>query len=192
MLDRQGLPIESLEANYRAFQLYADARDRWRTVGDLAVKLKDLAQYDTARCAFALVIEQSESWTLRMNAQVELMDLESTISNELAFRRCMQEVGESADRMPPSMLIDFKFKAGVGSARFGQMPRARRLLEESLQLAQHHRLNAWYFRIETVLRDLDAYATEAPAPAAAPEIRQNPKYLEVERGLRAAALAGAR
>ena len=92
---------------------------------------------------------------VRTNAVLELMDLESAVGNRMAFERRRAEAEASRERMPPSMVADFQFKAGVGMARFGRYKRAREFLTAGLQLSEEHRLNAWYFRLERELKALE-------------------------------------
>jgi hypothetical protein len=78
----------------------------------------------------------------------------------VAFERCRSAVSEVRDRLPPSAATDFQFKLGTGLARFGQSGRAREALEQALGLAEAHRLNAWYFRIEKALQQLSLLQTD--------------------------------
>jgi hypothetical protein len=86
------------------------------------------------------------------------------------------------------MATDYQYKLGMGLIRFGQAQRGRAALVEGLVLAEAHRLNAWYFKIEQALASLHGQS-EPQTPdrhisdfSAAREIR------EVEQGLREYAL----
>ena len=120
---------------------------------------------------------------------LELMDLETVVGNQVAFQRHRAQADEVRDRMTPSMTCDFLYKAGNGLGRFGRKSRARELLVEGQQLAERHRLNAWYFRFEQALEGLDA----APARESEPDVRRAvvdelPAIQEVAVGLREYAL----
>lgn len=91
--------------------------------------------------------------------------------------------------MPPSMLADFHYKAGVGLARFGQLGRARQLLKAGQELAETHRLNAWYFRFERVLAGLTGCDLPTLEPPATPGLGDLPEVQEVAVGLREYAAA---
>lgn len=151
VLDRQGRPHEAVLAGYRAFELYQDPLDRCRALGDLGVILRNLGCVDAARYAFETVARQSESWPVRLNAIIGLMELESAIGNELGFRRYAQIAGDAERQMAPSAAIDFHYNLGIGWARMGRLTRAKAELQTALGMAEAHRLHEWCFRVERVL-----------------------------------------
>lgn len=188
----QGQLEESVKAKYRAFRLTEDSLNRMRVLGDLGVGLLQLRAYESARLAFEIVAASPTSLMVRCNAVLELMDLESAVGNRMAFERRRAEAEASRDRMPPSMAADFHFKAGVGMARFGRRKRAREFLGAGLRLAEEHRLNVWYFKLESELKALDAVeATEAREPRFATPVTysESPAVEEVAVGLREYALS---
>ena len=103
----QGLKLEALEANYQAFRLSHDPQQRMRTLGDLAIGLREIGAFDAARLAFQIVVDSSASMHVRTNAILELMDLESAGGNRVAFERCrgsgrsvrQQDVAEHLGRL---------------------------------------------------------------------------------------------
>jgi tetratricopeptide (TPR) repeat protein len=156
----QGLRMEALKAHYQAFRLTRDSLQRMRTLSDLAIDLSEIGAYDAARLAFEIVINSNTSNLVRVNALLELMDLESLAGNRVAFERCRNAVGhtnaagQTFDSLSPGIATDFQFKLGIGLARFGQLGRAREALQAALALAEANRLNAWYFKIEQALEQL--------------------------------------
>lgn len=184
VLGLQGLQLEALEANYQAFLLTPNPMQRMRTLGDLGLGLLEIGAYDVARLAFEIVVESPTKLLVRTNALLELMDLESAVGNRLAFQRRRSAAGEASDRMTPSMLVDFRFKEGVGLARFGQLLRARQSLQRGLGLAETHRLNSWYFRIERVLGNLSVCPDTDLKPVVAHEAGHAPPVKRLELGLR--------
>ena len=178
----EGKKIEAVQANYRAFRLTEDPMQRMRILGDIGVYLVELCAYDAARVAFEIVLGSKTSFLVRTNAILELMELESSVGNRMAFERRRTAAEEVADRMPPSMLADYHFKAGVGLARFGQDARARIILTTGLQISETHRLNAWYFRFDKMLAQLNAGKAREPAPAT--DWQTSPVLKEVAVGLR--------
>jgi len=186
---RQGLRLEQLQANYQAFRLASDPSLRMRILGDLGIGLLEIEAYDAARLAFQIVIDSDAKLLDRANAALELMDLESSIGNRVAFERCRSAVSEVRDRLPPSAATDYQFKLGTGLARFGQSGRAREALEQAMALAEMHRLNTWYFKIEKALEQIPEFqAIEAPQEVA--ESSQRSVVEEVMLGLREYASAG--
>jgi tetratricopeptide (TPR) repeat protein len=183
VLSQQGLMLDSLQAQFQALQHTEDESLRCRILGDLGVLLRELGATAAAQQAFAIVLRSRSSFVVRQNAQLELMDLESSLGNRVAFERRRQEIDDSADRMPPSMGIDFQFKLGVGFARFGQMGRARRALGEAQRLAEAHALNEWYFRVDRVLRGLQECPDLKEPASGSAEVWETPAVAEVAAGL---------
>jgi tetratricopeptide (TPR) repeat protein len=191
VLELQDNIEESVQAKYRAFQLTEDSLSRMRVLGDLGVSLLQLKAYASARLAFEIVASSNTSFIVRTNAVLELMDLESASGNRMAFERRRAEADGSRERMPPSMMADFQFKAGVGMARFGRYKRAREFLSAGLQLTEEHRLNVWYFKFERELKALEGLeANEIRQPElATPTAIESPVVEEVAVGLREYALS---
>jgi hypothetical protein len=191
VLELQANLEESVQAKYRAFQLTEDSLSRMRVLGDLGVSLLQMKAYSSARLAFEIVAASNTSFIVRTNAVLELMDLESAAGNRMAFERRRSEAENSRERMPPSMVADFQFKAGVGMARFGRYRRAREFLTAGLQVAEEHRLNVWYFRFERELKALEGLeVSEARQPdLTTPTPVESPVVEEVSVGLREYALS---
>jgi hypothetical protein len=87
------------------------------------------------------------------------------------------------------MAVDYNFKLGTGLARFGQAKRAEIFLNAGLQLAEQHKLHAWYFKVEDAIRKLAAAEPVAEAEPAASFEDAEP-LREIESGLREFAAAG--
>ena len=180
----EGCRVEALQANYRAFLLTEDELQRMRVLGDLGIGLKEIGAIDAARVAFEIVVLARTSFLVHTNALLELMELESSVRNRIAFERRRVEAERMRDRMPPSMLVDLHYKAGVGLARFGQLGRGRQLLQAAVELAEAHQLNAWYFRLEKVLANLAGCEAPEPEPISEPGLEALPAVREVAVGLR--------
>ncbi|HEU4474753.1 MAG TPA: hypothetical protein VFR72_07940 [Gemmatimonadales bacterium] len=188
----QGAHDQVVVANYRAFTLSEDSLQRMRILGDLGVGLLNLQAYESARLAFEIVADSNTSLLVRTNALLELMELESKVGNRLAFERRRGEAEAVRDRMPPSMMADYHYKAGVGLARFGRRKRALEFLQAGLRLAEEHRLNAWYFKFEREVAAMEAneqHAAQEAVPATPATLTSSPAVEEVALGLREYALA---
>ncbi len=185
VLDVQGLMLDSLQARYHAFEHAQDELSRCRVLGDLGITLRDLGATGAARQAFEIVIASQAGFDVQSNAYLELMDLESLAGNRVAFERRRQEARKRSGQMPPSMAVDFHYKIGLGLLRFSQLPRARSALAEARALAETHRLNEWYFRIDRVMEGL----TSDARPKAKEEVgaeavpRHSPALTEIAAGL---------
>jgi hypothetical protein len=155
-----------------------------RILGDIALGLVDLGVLDVARLAFEIVIASNASFVVRTNAMLELMAMEASTGNRMAFQRRRAELEELTERMPPSMRADFHFKAGVGLARFGQEARARTLLKAGMALSESHRLNTWYFRFDQALSELSEGSPREPERATDSDWSESPALNEVAVGLR--------
>ena len=136
VLMNEGRQVEAIQAIYQSFLLSDDLLQRTRVLGDLGVALLGHRGDDAARTAFDIVLGSKTSFAVRLNAVLELMDMESAAGNRMAFERRRNEGEAARSRMPPSMLADFLFKSGVGLARFGQIARARELLLAGQQHAR--------------------------------------------------------
>ena len=180
----EGKQAEALQANYQAFRLTQDALQRMRILGDIGVGLVELGDYASARVAFEIVLASGTSFLVRTNAMLELMEVESSVGSRIAFERFRSEADDLRERMPPSMLADFHFKAGVGLARFGQPGRARALLNAGRQISETQRLNAWYFRFDRALAQLGAGELREPERATDSNWSSSPVLKEVAVGLR--------
>jgi tetratricopeptide (TPR) repeat protein len=180
----EGKKVECVQANYRAFVLTEDPLQRMRILGDIALTLMELGVFDVARLAFDIVIESNASFVVRTNAMLELMAMEAATGDRIAFQRRRAEVEGLVERMPPSMLADFHYKAGVGLARFGQLARARALLKAGLAHSEAHRLNAWYFRFDRTLAELSEGGGREPELATDADWSSSPALSEVAVGLR--------
>ncbi len=166
----QGLKVEAVQANYQAFLLSDDMLQRMRALGDLGVCLLGIGAFESARLAFEIVVDSNTSFHVRTNAVLEIMDLESSVGNRMAFERRRAQAEEVRDRMMPSLGADFHFKAGVGLARFGRFKRAKELLSAGLRLAEEHRLNVWYFKFENELKALETAQAAPSHEAREPEL----------------------
>jgi tetratricopeptide (TPR) repeat protein len=180
----QGLRVEEMQANYNAFRLTADPVQRMRTLGDLGIGMYRLGALSGARLAFEIVIGSNTSFVVRMNALLELMDLESYTGNRVAFERCRNLIEVNRTSLSPSVVTDYQYKLAMGFIRFGQAPRGRTALTEGLILAETHRLNAWYFKIEQALEDLAREPSPQTPDLHTSEFSAAPEIREVEQGLR--------
>lgn len=181
VLARQGRTVDGLASVYQAFLHTQDHVQRMRILGDIGVRLRSLGALDTARTAFEIVLESRTAFVVRTNAMLELMEIEAAQRNRVGFERCRQSAVEAEDRMPPSMAVDYRYKLGVGYARFGLAQRGRSFLEEALALAEQHGLNQWYFRVEDALKDVDQMS-DAPPPRRS-ELADSPEVVEMTAGL---------
>jgi tetratricopeptide (TPR) repeat protein len=187
----QGLQLDALEAKYQAFQLTPDPVQRMRALGDLALGLSEIGALEAARLAFQIVASSNASILVRTNAFLELMDLESAAGNRVAFERFRAAAEEHRNRMSPSMTADYQYKVGIGLGRFGQLARAKSALGVGLELAEQHKLNGWYFKIEQAMGELAARPIETLAARPVSDLCEAPAVREMEVGLREYALASA-
>jgi uncharacterized membrane protein YccC len=88
------------------------------------------------------------------------------------------------------MSVDFHYKLAVGLARFGQAARARSSFHSGLELAERHRLNDWYFKIEQAIGE-QAERRDQSHRQQASELSEAAVVREMELGLREYAVATA-
>ena len=185
---RQGAQVDAVQAMYEAFLRTPDPVNRMRVLGDIGLGLKELRVFDAARLALEIVAGSNIGYVVRTNAVIELMELEAMAHNRIGFERWRTEARDMMERMPPSMAIDYRSKAGEGLARFGQADRAAALWREGLTLAESHGLNQWYFTLERQLENLQSAVPADTTPAAPPGAPN--ELATVTAGLRDFALAG--
>jgi hypothetical protein len=152
-----------------------------RTLGNVGLDLLQLGWHEAARTAFTIVLRSDTAVTVRLNARLELMALESDVGDSTAFERHHRVAEASLDQMPPSMQVDFLFKTASGRQRLGQPDAAKAALAEAHAIATAHGLHAWSFRTERALRDLDADGGSPEPPATSR--RDSPVVREVAAGL---------
>ena len=187
--DLQGHYTDAVQAISRAFLCSDESLQRMRVLGDLGIDLGKVGAFEAARLAFEIVLASNTGFLVRTNAVLELMALESLVGNQVAFQRRRAQAEEVRERMPPSMTCDYLFKAGTGLAAFGRAGKARELLVEARDLAEEHQLNAWYFRVEQTLTDLETRPRSEPEPATRKAGESElPAIREVAVGLREYAL----
>jgi hypothetical protein len=73
---------------------------------------------------------------------------------------------------------------GIGLARFGQLGRAAEALEAGLAMADAHKLNAWYFKIEQALQTLSEPSEQSAGQEQVSEFSEAREVREMEVGLR--------
>jgi hypothetical protein len=155
-----------------------------RALGDLAIGLAEIGAFEAARLAFQIVAASNASVEVRANALLELMELESSVGNRVAFERYRGAAEAYGTRMSPRMSVDYHYKMGIGLARFGQPGRARTMLSGALGLAEQHHLNAWYFKVEQALGELDQANDRHSTPRQVSDLSEAPLVREMEMGLR--------
>jgi tetratricopeptide (TPR) repeat protein len=185
----QGMRLDALKAHYQAFRLTQDPLQRMRSLSDLAIDLSEIGAFEAARVAFNIVTASNTSLLVRVNALLELMDLESGLGNRVAFERCRSGIDTVRESMSPSMATDYEFKLGMGLARFGQLGRASDALRRGLALAETHGLNAWYFKIEQALGKLAEISREESPVRGPSELSDALVVREMEMSLREYALS---
>ncbi len=186
----QGDIFGDLVAKYEALKRLRDPIQRSRVLGDLGIALRAVGAYDAARHCFEMVLRGDAGFLIRANVYLELMDLESAVGNRVAYERFRQEARLVENRMPPSMAIDYRYKMGVGLARFGREQRARSVMREALTLAETHGLNEWYFRIDRVLRGLEPCPDSWHTRNETAEAVQAPAVVQISEGIRELAQVG--
>src|SRR6266705_1311230 len=156
VLSTRGQPAEAIPHEWRAFQLYQDGLSRIRVLGDLGIMLLFVGDAIGAERALSEVVRSGATQDVLDNAMVELMHCASFRRDRVGFERWREQCDARRENMPPNILVDYMFKAGIGRARFGQLDRAERLLTSALRIADEAGLHEFTFRIERIqagLRD---------------------------------------
>lgn len=144
----------------RALEFYEEDSSRLRALTDMGVMLLALGHVEEAERALGEVVRRGEEGDGVNNALIELMHCASYRGDRVGFERrrtqCELRVGD----MPPNILADFYFKAGIGNARFRNVRKGRGLMEEALKIAARSGLHELEFRVERVMAGLRDCETE--------------------------------
>ena len=129
---------------------------------------------------------------MRTNALLELMELESSVGDRMAFERRRAEAreGRRAGCRRACWRISTTRRAWVWRASDRPLAARANCSLAGLALAETHRLNAWYFRFEKVLANLTDCELREPEPATHPGLGELPAVRAVAVGLREYAAAG--
>lgn len=171
VIDARGQSTEAITHVWRAFERYEDDESRVRALNDLGLMLLRLGDADGAQCALTEVVRRSSSQDTVDNAMIELMHCASYRRDHIGFERWRARCESRTEKMPPNILADFYFKAGIGEARFGRFGRAEALMAMALRIANESGLHEFEFRIERIkngLRECQRELARAPLEIAEP------------------------
>lgn len=166
-----GQPHLAIGHLWRAFELYEDEPSRLRALSDVGLTLVALGQFTVAERALTEVVRRVTAGNdVELNAKIELMHCASARRDRVGFERWRNECQTRAEVMPPNILADFHFKAGIGLARFGNFRAARELLVVAVDTASRNGLHELEFRMERVQNGLHECEAELlAATTIAPE-----------------------
>src|SRR5438093_10053329 len=174
VLSTRGQPAEAIPHEWRAFQLYDDDLSRSRTLADLGVMLSIVGDIEGAERALSQVLRRGSPEAVS-NALIERLHCASYRRDRVGFERWREQCDARRESMPPNVLVDYIFKAGIGRARFGQLDRAERLLTSALRIADEAGLHEFTFRIERIkagLRDCDCSEAAAESDFRSEAVRE--------------------
>jgi tetratricopeptide (TPR) repeat protein len=149
-----GQPAEALLHVWRAFELYDDDDRQLRALNDAGIMFLMLGDPVGAERALLEVVKKGGSQDNVSNAEIELMHSASYRRDRVAFARWRGRCEKRKDQMPPNILADYHFKAGVGEARFGLFRRSRATLAGALKVAEDAGLHEFVFKIERIINGL--------------------------------------
>jgi tetratricopeptide (TPR) repeat protein len=181
VLQHRGSPDVGLVHAWRAFELYEDDDSRLRALGDVGLMLLMVGDVKGAEQALGEVVRRGASVDLVANALIELMHCASLQGDRVGFERWRGRCKDRMANMPPNVLADYYLKAGIGEARFGRFPRATRLMDKALQVAESAGIHEFVFKIERTRAGLRACAEalDAPSRADAEPVTQSEAVREV-------------
>jgi tetratricopeptide (TPR) repeat protein len=185
VLVKRGRPADGAPHLWRAYELYEDDSATVRALSDLGFALQQLGDISAAERALREVVRRASQPDVVLNAKIELMHCASHRRDQLGFERVRAGLQGQLDTMLPNVLTDFYLKAGIGSARFGNMTRANQLLDEALAVAGANGLHEFEFRIERIKQELGdgAEAAELQPYAVTEPVVQNAALREVSASL---------
>jgi tetratricopeptide (TPR) repeat protein len=181
----RGQVADGIVRLWHAFETYDDEASSLRALNDLGVMLLAVGRVDDAERALTEVVRRGGARDNVSNAVIELMHCSSYRRDRMGFERRRVECESRSKDMPPNILADFHLKAGIGSARFGNLRKAQLQLRAALNIAAENGLHELVFRIERItagLRDCAPYLETKHLSAAEPAISTD-VLQEVSAGL---------
>jgi tetratricopeptide (TPR) repeat protein len=170
LLNLRGRPQEGAPRLWHAYELYEEEALQLRALNDLGIVLLRLGHVAEAERALAEVVRRERGGDNLQNAMIELMHCASYRRDRVGFERWRERCLDHLAEAPPNIRADFRMKAGVGFARFGNVRRADSELRQALEIATAHGLHELVFRIEPILDGLkecgalEQVESAAPAP----------------------------
>lgn len=170
--ERQGKLAESIALLQSVNQDAAlSLEQRITALGDLAVKLRMVAETDAARIALLTVAELAPQWALRVNAMIELVHLAADTNDQLLGTRCIRQVRAEAHRLTGAIRIDWT--AGLARCRMavGDVKAAWDLLEAAELEARELAHTWWLERLKVLRKAFEQGSVGAPLLVDDPSIR---------------------
>ena len=165
---------EAIALAYDAYRRYEEPDQQARAINDVGMFLIELGHYSAAKDAFLKVLETGPEPRLRVNTELELLELSAHVQDRLSFERWRRELEREYAGLPPAEKVDFEIKLGWGLATFGSEAEAKARLNRALTLAEAGKLNQRVFEAEQMLNSLRAgrhlSATPPVAREATPEL----------------------
>ena len=109
----------------------------------------DEATVAAERALLTSVARTAEAAELRAQALVELMALEATCGDELAFERLRHELADTP--LPAPIATIFRTRVAWGLARFGRLEAARRWARSAARGAEGATLRDWLVEFDRLL-----------------------------------------
>jgi hypothetical protein len=176
---------EAVVYAFQAYQLYEHHQHKMRALADLGVSLQSLGHYGAASDAFEIVLGGEIPNSMRIAATLELIQLATLTSNRMMFEKHRREIQALKVDLPPTALVDFEIKLGVGFAEFGKLEVGKKHLQRAVTHAEEYGLNDLLFRAEAALDEIAQLqkASETVTAITAPE-EFVPDVVSVARELR--------
>lgn len=104
------------------------------------------AEVAVERALLEALARTADGADLRSQALVELMALEVTCGDELAFERLRHEL--EARALPAAVEVLFRARVAFGLARFGRVAAARRWIDGAARGADTETVSAWLLELD--------------------------------------------
>jgi hypothetical protein len=151
-ITRTGTIERTLAERVRGGQLHRDTMNALLELPLPALHAADTPDEATVAAERALltsVARTAEAAELRAQALVELMALEATCGDELAFERLRHELADTP--LPAPIATIFRTRVAWGLARFGRLEAARRWARSAARGAEGTTLRDWLVEFDRLL-----------------------------------------
>ena len=150
--ERQQFP-QAIRFAYDALPRLSGQSARDRVLADIAAAFLELGVVSAARDAFLVLAATAQEQYVRWTSTLNLLEISVLDASETAFESYRREL--AAVELPVSLEVGYHLQTGKGYAAFGRLERARRSLNQAIELAAKQRLNQLVFTAEESLRQLE-------------------------------------
>ena len=156
----RGQYADAIQLAYEALALTSNDSAREPILADIAASFAEMGMRDAARDAHLILACTSQQKRVRWQATLNLMELASLDGVESAFDSYAAEL--AGEQMDPRTHAYYLLYMGQGSARFGRIEAAERMIRDAIAYASRERIHQVEMEADAALADLRS-TVQSPA-----------------------------